>query len=197
MLNCWNSSLSLQSATRYENPYSNLHNITTYSCIFVKLCQNGLVSKDQNYGTLMLYKAIIFGPDFLQGVSCSHEHVQLVWTAWDSCWQVNLSFLSLPIPGLPWSGLSLNKSVTNGSIYLTFQEQLTYIQLVLYNLKSKNKWTLSSRNFIYPRNCVNYFNNDVIWQSSRTPIWSLFALLGIDITAKSKRSTSTDGKYFV
>lgn len=46
--------------------------------------------------TLMLYKAITFGPRFPQGVSCSRELVQQLWTGWDSCYQADLAFPPLP-----------------------------------------------------------------------------------------------------
>lgn len=75
MLAYWNSFLSLESSTRYENAYCwfliSIQTSTIYSWVVSKLCQKGSVSEDRNSRHLTLCKAIIFGPGFYQGAFSS------------------------------------------------------------------------------------------------------------------------------
>lgn len=149
----------------------------------------------------MLGKAIIFGPGFPQDAICSYEHVQLVWTAWDSCCQVDLAFLPL-LSQVSWLWAQFEQTSYDWlSISLTPAKAITYInsrvQLTYCKLKPKNKWVPSSKNFFYPRNCANHHNKDVTWPSSRTPRWSFLALLETDVIAASGRSTWTGRKHIV
>ena len=149
----------------------------------------------------MLGKAIIFGPGFSQGATCSYEPCS-----------TGLNSLRLLLPS--WSGLSappVTSLLALGSIwtnqlwlalYISYPcKAITYtnskVQLTCCKLKSKKKWVPSSKNFLYPRNCANHHNKVVTWPSSRTPRWSFLALLEADITAEGETSMWTDRKHIV
>ena len=129
------------------------------------------------------------------------SYVQLVWTAWDSCCQVDLAFLPL-LSQVSWLWAQFEQTSYDWlSISLTPAKAIIYtnskVQLTCCKLKSKKKWVPSSKNFLYPRKCANHHSKYVTWPSSRTPRWSFLALLEADIIAEGETSMWTDRKHIV